>query len=74
VIGVPDAVYAEVGHAFVLVPQGSTVTEEELREHCRSRLANYKVPKRFTIAADLPLLPIGKIDKQALKRAVRGEE
>jgi acyl-CoA synthetase (AMP-forming)/AMP-acid ligase II len=73
VIGIPDAVYAEVGHAFVLVPEGSTVTEEELREHCRSRLANYKVPKRFTIAADLPLLPIGKIDKQALKKAVRGE-
>jgi acyl-CoA synthetase (AMP-forming)/AMP-acid ligase II len=74
VIGVPDAVYAEVGHAFVLVPGGSPVTEEELREHCRARLANYKVPKRFTIAADLPLLPIGKIDKQALKKAVRSEE
>ena len=74
VIGVPDEVYAEVGHAFVLVPEGSPVTEEELREHCRTRLANYKVPKRFTIAAELPLLPIGKIDKQALKRAVSGQQ
>jgi fatty-acyl-CoA synthase len=67
VIGVPDPVYAEVGHAFV-VAEGTS--EEELREHCRTRLANYKVPKRFTIAADLPLLPIGKIDKRALRATV----
>ncbi|HEX9165294.1 MAG TPA: AMP-binding protein, partial [Gemmatimonadales bacterium] len=73
VLGVPDPVYAEVGQAFVVVDPGSTVTEEELREHCRTRLANYKVPKRFTIATDLPLLPIGKIDKQALRGRVRGE-
>jgi len=67
--------YAEVGHAFVVVDSGSTVTEEDLREHCRARLANYKVPKQFTIATELPLLPIGKIDKQALRGrlgAIRG--
>jgi acyl-CoA synthetase (AMP-forming)/AMP-acid ligase II len=74
VIGVPDPVYAEVGHAFVMVAPGATVAEDDLRAHCRERLANYKVPKRFTIAADLPLLPIGKIDKQALRGRVRGEE
>lgn len=68
VLGVADPVYAEVGHAFVMVSEGAELTEEQLREHCRARLANYKVPKRFTIAAELPLLPIGKIDKQALKQ------
>lgn len=67
VIGVPDPVYAEVGHAFVMA---EGVSEAELRDHCRGRLANYKVPKRFTIAADLPLLPIGKIDKRALRALV----
>jgi len=67
VIGVPDPVYAEVAHAFV-VAEG--ISEAELREHCRTRLANYKVPKQFTIRSDLPLLPIGKIDKRALRATV----
>ena len=67
VIGVPDPLYVEVGHAFVVA---DGVTDAELREHCRTRLANYKVPKRFTISADLPLLPIGKVDKRALRAMV----
>ena len=67
VIGVADPVYTEVGHAFVMA---DGVSEDELREHCRTRLANYKVPKRFTITGDLPLLPIGKIDKRALRALV----
>lgn len=67
VIGVPDPLYVEVGHAFVVA---DGVTADDLRDYCRSRLANYKVPKRFTITADLPLLPIGKIDKRALRGMV----
>ena len=67
VISVPDPLYVEVGHAFVVA---DGVSDDELREHCRARLANYKVPKRFTVATDLPLLPIGKIDKRALKALV----
>jgi fatty-acyl-CoA synthase len=67
VIGVPDSLYTEVGHAFVVA---DGVTGDELRDHCRTRLANYKVPKRFTIASALPLLPIGKVDKRALRAMV----
>lgn len=33
----------------------------------RDELANYKIPKKIIVAADLPLLPIGKIDKVALR-------
>jgi fatty-acyl-CoA synthase len=67
VIGMPDPLYQEVGHAFVMVVPGRTPTAEALELHCRTQLANYKVPKRFVIAAEFPMLPIGKIDKQALK-------
>ena len=35
---------------------------------CRERLANYRIPKRFEMRAELPRLPIGKMDKQTLKR------
>lgn len=42
---------------------------EELRAWCKERLAGYKVPKTFETRDDLPLLPIGKVDKQALRRS-----
>ena len=71
VIGVPDSLYQEVGHAFVLIPSGKPVPAEELAAHCRTRLANYKIPKRFTVTAEFPMLPIGKVDKQALRATIR---
>jgi acyl-CoA synthetase (AMP-forming)/AMP-acid ligase II len=72
VIGVPDNVYGEVGHAYVLVDDESSVTAEGLREHCRRHLANYKVPKAFFVSMSLPMLPNGKIDKTSLRKmAVR---
>jgi len=67
VIGVPDTVYGEVGHAFVQPEPDSSVSEGEINAWCRDRLANYKVPKTIEIRKELARLPIGKIDKQALK-------
>jgi acyl-CoA synthetase (AMP-forming)/AMP-acid ligase II len=67
VIGVADPLYQEVGHAFVMPHPGRAPAVEDLERHCRGQLANYKVPKRFTVATELPMLPIGKVDKQALK-------
>jgi non-ribosomal peptide synthetase component E (peptide arylation enzyme) len=32
-------------------------------------LANYKVPKHFTVCAALPMLPVGKVDRSALRKA-----
>jgi len=68
VIGVPHEVFDEVGHAFVMPKPGMAVGEDELREHCRVRLVNFKVPKAFVVRASLPLLPNGKVDKKPLRR------
>lgn len=68
VLGVPDETFGEVGHAFIELLPGHNTTDDDLRTWCRERLANYKVPKIFDIRPELPRLPIGKIDKQALKR------
>jgi acyl-CoA synthetase (AMP-forming)/AMP-acid ligase II len=65
-IGVADPLYGMVGHAFVVPERHATITIEDLACHCRQHLANYKVPKEFTVTSDLPMLPIGKIDKRAL--------
>ena len=68
VLGVRDPLYGEVGHAYVIRRPGSDPTEDELRAFCRERLVNFKVPKRIVVADALPMLPIGKIDKVALRR------
>ncbi|MFV3076927.1 class I adenylate-forming enzyme family protein [Niveispirillum fermenti] len=68
VIGVPDPLFREVGEAHVLRRPGSALTADEIAAWCRERLANYKVPKRFHVRDSLPMLPVGKIDKPALKR------
>ncbi|MBI3118688.1 MAG: long-chain fatty acid--CoA ligase, partial [Candidatus Hydrogenedentes bacterium] len=67
VIGVPDPLYSEVGHAFVMVKPGKSVGAEAIIEHCKSHLANFKVPKRLELRPALPLLPNGKVNKVALK-------
>jgi acyl-CoA synthetase (AMP-forming)/AMP-acid ligase II len=67
VIGMPDEMYQEVGWAFVMLMPGQSVAEDALRELCRQRLSNFKVPKRFFIRPILPLLASGKVNKVALK-------
>jgi acyl-CoA synthetase (AMP-forming)/AMP-acid ligase II len=66
-IPVPDALYQEVGFVFVRRRPDRSVDAAALDGYCRDRLANYKIPKRFIVREDLPLLPIGKIDKGALQ-------
>jgi fatty-acyl-CoA synthase len=66
--GIPDEKWGEVPMAMVMLNPGQAVTEEELRAHCKERLAAYKVPKRVEIAAAIPMTPMGKLDRNALKR------
>jgi acyl-CoA synthetase (AMP-forming)/AMP-acid ligase II len=66
VVSKPDPLWQEVGVAYLVAD--SELDPALLAEHCRARLANYKVPKLFIIESSLPLLPIGKVDKVELKR------
>ena len=72
VIGRPDATFGEVGVAYVIPKPGTAADPDRLRAFCRERLANYKVPKEFVVVDELPLLPVGKVDKQALRRRAAG--
>jgi HIP---CoA ligase len=67
VVGVPDARLGEVGHAFVLLRPGTTATEAELIDYCRTHLANFKVPRRILIVTTLPRNASGKVLKSALR-------
>ncbi|MFC7047541.1 class I adenylate-forming enzyme family protein [Emcibacter nanhaiensis] len=68
VVSVPDPKWQEVGIAYVTLRQSCDWNEEGLRSFCSERLANYKMPKKFLCLPEMPLLPIGKVDKVALKK------
>ncbi len=72
VIGVPDALFQEVGWAFIMRRPGTEATEEELLALCKERLVNFKMPKKFFLRSELPLLPTGKVNKVALKEEIKG--
>jgi len=65
VVSIANPLWGEIGVAYV-VPRAS-LTTQQIEQHCRDRLANYKLPKHIVLAADLPLLPIGKVDKRLLR-------
>jgi fatty-acyl-CoA synthase len=66
IIGVPDEVWGEVGHAFVIVKQGFTLQAEEVISFCEGRLARYKWPKQVTFSGDFPRTSLGKVRKGML--------
>jgi fatty-acyl-CoA synthase len=69
VVGVPDEKWGEVPRAFVVLRNGATVTEAELREFARAHMAHFKVPKEFHILAELPKTATGKVQKHILRNA-----
>lgn len=64
-IGVADEVLGEVGRFFIL-KQGE-VSETELIDFCRQRLADYKVPREIVFVDEMPTTPSGKIAKAQLR-------
>jgi long-chain acyl-CoA synthetase len=67
VIGIPSEQWGEAVHAVVVVKPGVQVSEEELRAHCRTRLANYKCPKSVEFRSAMPLSAAGKVVKAQLR-------
>jgi long-chain acyl-CoA synthetase len=68
VIGRPDEVRGEEVHAVVALTPGVDVGA--LEEHCRARLAPFKVPSSWEVVAELPKTSTGKIDKKPLRAAL----
>jgi acyl-CoA synthetase (AMP-forming)/AMP-acid ligase II len=67
VIGVPDARWGEIVLAAIVVKDGQTVEDDEIRSTVRARLAGFKVPKRIERIEALPRNGAGKVTKEALR-------
>ena len=70
VVARPDEFWGEVPYAFIEFKQGMTTTAKELRLHCRTVLAGFKVPK-FYIFCDLLKTATGKIRKIELREQAK---
>ena len=73
VIGVPDAQWGEVGRAYIVARAGQALEAQAVIDHCRARLAKFKIPATVVLTNDIPRTASGKIQKAVLQeRARRG--
>ena len=72
VVGVPDARLSEVVVAFVQTVPEQGITEREVADHCRGRIASYKIPRHVFLVAEFPMTGSGKVQKSKLREEARG--
>ena len=68
VAGIPDPYRGETVKAWVVVRPGESLTEDDIKDWCRDKLANYKVPSQVEFRDELPKTTIGKILRRELVR------
>ncbi|MBU5342643.1 MULTISPECIES: long-chain-fatty-acid--CoA ligase [Bacillaceae] len=66
VAGVPDPYRGETVKAYIVLKEGTTVTEDELNKFARKNLAAYKVPRKYEFRDELPKTTVGKILRRQL--------
>ena len=68
IVGLPHEKWGETPHAFVVLRDGGSATEEEIIAFARERLAHFKAPRGVTFVAELPKTATGKIQKFVLRK------
>jgi long-chain acyl-CoA synthetase len=68
VVGEPHALHGEIPVAYVVLRDGHTASEGEIREFCREQLGRHELPRRVHFVAGLPKNAAGKVVKRALRR------
>jgi acyl-CoA synthetase (AMP-forming)/AMP-acid ligase II len=67
VVGLPDDKWGEIVIAFVVTHRGASVEESVLIAHAHAHLAGYKAPKAVRFVESIPLSPVGKPLRRALR-------
>jgi len=67
IVGYPDDRLSEVGVAFIQTEPGNTITETEVIQYCKGKIATFKIPKHVALIEDYPMTASGKIKKVFLK-------
>jgi len=72
-IGVPDSAKQEVPLAFIETVDGMDLTEGEIVDYCKGKIASYKIPKYIRFISDWPTTPTGKIQRFKLSEKANNE-
>ena len=67
VAAVPSKKYGEEVGAFIIMHEGATLTEAEIKDFCRGQIARHKIPKYIFFVDAFPMTGSGKIQKFKLK-------
>jgi fatty-acyl-CoA synthase len=67
VAAIPSEKYGEEVGAFIILKEGATLTEDEVKDFCRGKIARHKIPKYVFFVNSYPLTGSGKIQKFKLK-------
>jgi fatty-acyl-CoA synthase len=67
VVGVPSKKYGEQPGVFIILKPGVAMTAEDVQDHCRGKIAWYKIPKYVAFVNEYPLTASGKIMKYKLR-------
>jgi len=70
VVGKPDKKAGEIPKAFVVLKEGATATEEEIKKFVKAKVAPYKAIREVEFRTELPMSVVGKV----LRRTLREEE
>ncbi|WOP15154.1 AMP-binding protein [Ottowia sp. SB7-C50] len=73
VVGVPDQRFGEELCAWIVVKPGHTLTEDEVRDFCKGKIAHYKVPKYLRFVTEFPMTVTGKIQKFKIREQMQQE-
>ncbi|GHU62616.1 AMP-binding protein [Spirochaetia bacterium] len=67
VVGIASKKYGEEVGAFIILHEGVTMTEEDVRDFCRGQISRFKIPKYVFFVDAFPLTSSGKIQKYLLR-------
>jgi malonyl-CoA/methylmalonyl-CoA synthetase len=72
VVGVQHPDFGEVGVAVVIAKPGTSLKPEAILAELKANLANFKIPKRCYVVAELPRNTMGKVQKNLLREQYKG--
>jgi len=73
VFGIPDSKYGECLCAWIKVRPGASLSEHDVLQFCKGRIAHYKVPAHIRFVEDYPMTVTGKIQKFIMRQAMIDE-
>lgn len=74
VAGIPHPKRGETVKAWVVLREGETATEDEIRDFCRQHLASFKVPTDVEFITELPKTTVGKVLRRELQRREQAKQ